>query len=380
MSIFNAIANAGSNAGAGISNYFANKHQLGRERMLDQEAQEDRAYAKDQNAFARQVQLDGIKRDALSEAAMLYAQDPQAARNHLDAVGAQWGFDPTDWQRVEPVLKARAASMPKDKPQVVAQGSALVDNSGRPIYERDPAPQRPFAPRPLVLALDDNGNKVWMTQEDAAGRVSGDAPKLTPAQEATDKKFANEYQEFVVSGGFSDVGKQISQLEDVLAYLEGSTDEEGNVTQSPAMAASGGVVGALPKWVRSRIGMSQGVDAQEMVEEVVQRNLRMILGAQFTEREGERLIARAYNPSLSEEVNARRVRNLMNQITDAANAKMQAAQYYEENGTLAGYKGRTTFSISDFDPESDARKGTIDRSGRDSLVDELVNRYAPKPE
>jgi len=72
------------------------------------------------------------------------------------------------------------------------------------------------------------------------------------------------------------------------------------------------------------------------------------LGPQFTEKEGERLIARAYNPRLSEKENVKRVRRLIDQIKSAAKAKGDAADYFEKNGTLAGYKG-TIYKGSDVD-------------------------------
>ena len=88
--------------------------------------------------------------------------------------------------------------------------------------------------------------------------------------------------------------------------------------------------------------------APEAVEEVVQRNLRIVLGAQFTQKEGERLIARAFNPRLEEPENAKRVRRLITQIRTAAQQKQAASDYFEANGTLVGFKGKRP-SLSDFD-------------------------------
>src|SRR5690606_28624908 len=82
-----------------------------------------------------------------------------------------------------------------------------------------------------------------------------------------------------------------------------------------------------------------GTVARENVEEVVQRSLREILGAQFTEKEGERLISRAFNPLMTPEENARRVRRLMQTIGSMADAKQDMVDYFDQNGTLRGYKG-----------------------------------------
>jgi len=91
----------------------------------------------------------------------------------------------------------------------------------------------------------------------------------------------------------------------------------------------------------------KGVNVQEQIEEVVQRNLREVLGAQFTEKEGARLISRAYNPQLGPAYNVPRLRRLFSQMEQAAKAKEAMADYFEKNETLMGYKG-PTIQIEDF--------------------------------
>lgn len=87
------------------------------------------------------------------------------------------------------------------------------------------------------------------------------------------------------------------------------------------------------------------MQTKEAVEEVAQRNLRLILGAQFAEKEGERLISRAYNPNIETKKNAERVRRLTKQIGDAAQAKQKAMDYYGKKGTLKGFApGITSFA------------------------------------
>jgi len=88
-----------------------------------------------------------------------------------------------------------------------------------------------------------------------------------------------------------------------------------------------------------------GVKAKELVSEVVQRNLRLILGAQFTEKEGEQLINRAYNPKLSEKENIERIQRLATSMKKALKQKQDAAKYFEKNGTLKGYAGTTNITV-----------------------------------
>jgi len=108
----------------------------------------------------------------------------------------------------------------------------------------------------------------------------------------------------------------------------------------------------MPDFVTS-ITHPQAVNTREQVEEVVQRNLRVILGAQFTQKEGDRLIARAYNPRLSEAENAKRLGRLIVSMDRAAKAKLAAADYFERNGTMKGYRGSTSFSLADIEADID---------------------------
>lgn len=150
--------------------------------------------------------------------------------------------------------------------------------------------------------------------------------ELTPGQKKIDESFADEYIRWV-GGGFADSTKQLEQLNDSLAMLESGAP------------ITGPGVGSIPEFAQPFIN-PDGVIAREQVEEVVQRNLREILGAQFTEREGERLISRAFNPRLSPQENAKRVRRLIAQIGEMAAAKQAMVDYFNEHGTLRGYQGR----------------------------------------
>ena len=62
---------------------------------------------------------------------------------------------------------------------------------------------------------------------------------------------------------------------------------------------TGPILGLIPEQFRVIIN-PESLQAQQLVESVVQKNLRAILGGQFAMREGEQLVKRAYNPQLSE--------------------------------------------------------------------------------
>lgn len=184
-----------------------------------------------------------------------------------------------------------------------------------------------------------------------ATRIGGSGTSVTVnnapqsvGQEAFDKEAAKELVAFT-QGGAADAVKNISQLKDVAESIRAG--RAGNV--------SGPGVGIMPDAVNAFVNPS-AVDVREQVEEVVQRNLKAILGAQFAQREGEQLIKRAWNPVLDEKVNLARLDRLIRQMELAYQAKAEAAAYFRENGTLTGWDGRLP-SIDDFSVVLDENAG-----------------------
>lgn len=207
------------------------------------------------------------------------------------------------------------------------------------------------APSRARAALEAELDRDWSVRRerdkmrfDQESRTFSEDRKPTEAQKAVDTTFGKEYAEWVAGGGMADTKRQIVQLEEVLGKLKSGA----NLT--------GPFIGNMPDAVLNVFNPAS-IETRNAVEEVVQRNLRLVLGAQFTEKEGERLIARAYNPALSEEENAKRVGRLLEQIKAGAAAKASAAQYYEQNGTLRGWSGKLP-TIADFDPEARPDRGS----------------------
>jgi hypothetical protein len=231
--------------------------------------------------------------------------------------------------RMQPLLS------PQDKANLVAGYQKLVSNQ-----------QDELATNQLKL-MAMMQEKNLQNQALMARSGAGSGSKLTPGQKKLDETFAKNYEAQFTSGGYADVQKGIKQLEEVsndLANKKGLT---------------GPVIGKIPMYLRTSTN-PESAAAQQTVEEVVQRNLRSVLGAQFTEREGTRLIQRSYDPSLSQEENKKRLDRLITQIKEAADAKYKAGKYFEENGTLREYPGTALPSMSSFnvdrDPSSENQK------------------------
>jgi len=154
----------------------------------------------------------------------------------------------------------------------------------------------------------------------------------TPGWEAIDKAYATDYLNWSMNSG--DMIGQVAQLETVLTKLEGGE----NLT--------GAAIGLAPDWY-NYLANPKSLAAKERVAEVVQRNLKLILGGQFSEREGEQLIARAYNPALEEKENIARLKRLILQMKEGIKARQLMIAHFDEHGTMKGYIGDRP-SIQDF--------------------------------
>lgn len=194
-------------------------------------------------------------------------------------------------------------------------------------------------------------------------RVNSAQTGVDKAQQALDRAYAPQYVEWTQKDR-SMANKSLSELSQVRdrlrGYKIGSDGQQIPITEGDfltrRLGPTGrviGVVSTVPvvgKAVQDILAPGSA-DIREMVESTVQQSLRPILGAQFTEKEGERLIARVYNPRLKPEVNAARVQRLFDQIAGAARAKDAAAAYYEKNGTLKGFTAKHQFELNDFMPD-----------------------------
>lgn len=119
-------------------------------------------------------------------------------------------------------------------------------------------------------------------------------------------------------------GLSVQQLNQIADSLE-KTD-----------TATGPILGLLPKVLRDVI-TPQGASLQDSAERIVQGGLRATLGGQFTQAEGDRFLARAYNPRLDEKQNAANMRTIAREIAAMQLDKKNALAYFQSNGTLEGF-------------------------------------------
>lgn len=155
----------------------------------------------------------------------------------------------------------------------------------------------------------------------------------TPAEKAVDTDFAKDYANWYAGGGKSSVQKNISQMQSAVNDLKNSKDMTGGLSMSiPGMSSD-----AVQKKLNPEM-----IIARDKIRGAIQNTLKETLGAQFTEAEGERIMNRAFDPQLTPAENARRAQVELDGLKSRAQAKEDAAKYYEKNRTLRGYKPATS--------------------------------------
>lgn len=185
--------------------------------------------------------------------------------------------------------------------------------------------------------------------------------ELTPLQAKIDEKAAQDLLDFTIGGGFSDVQKNLAQLE--LAKETIKNAPEGSIT--------GPTIGVQDDTGLLKYTNPEAQNVKEQVQEIAQRNLRLILGPQFTAKEGEQLINRVYNPALPQSTNIQRLNLLQEQILSAAKSKQEAVDYYDNEGTLKGFKGRLYNTTTEFLNDYESKLKNLEKP-KESISKEKV--------
>jgi hypothetical protein len=270
-------------------------------------------------------------------------------------------FDKTDWKsNLDSALQDLKQATDKKKEQISnkegRESSILgklanlrkLEIADTPAEEQIPEGMSELDREKLAIERE----KLGLRREEMTAKAkskeleSKNKPKtINKAQETRDKEFGKEYAKMVGNPSQASASRRnIEQLDNAIARIQ----ESGSV--------SGGVLQRFPEFMRSFIDR-KGLDIQQTIEQVVQQDLRATLGAQFTEREGERLIARAYNKDMPEKENLRRLKLLSKQMKKAANNQKEAIEYFENNNTLEGFKKKLYKSEADFDLGTDPKPG-----------------------
>ena len=161
-----------------------------------------------------------------------------------------------------------------------------------------------------------------------AGKYAPDGDALTPGEITRDKAYAKLYEKQRPAQAAANIVTLKSIAESLASG--GNIDSWWERTQS--IIDPDGDLG-----LRKIFG-TEGLDTQQRIEQIVQQSLRETLGAQFTQTEAFRLIARAYNPALRPQVNSKRLQMAAAVAERLHSLNKQKADYFDKHGTLARYK------------------------------------------
>lgn len=203
------------------------------------------------------------------------------------------------------------------------------------------------------MALVGNDLEKWNKIFGSKGTTVQVGGEQSKGWQKIDEEFAQVYVDWN-KGAADSAYKNIGGLKTVLNALEGGEQ------------LTGAVIGMSPD-VALKIFNPEAVDARQRVESVIQQSMKEILGAQFTEKEGERLVARSYDPALQPAQNAARLKAMVMMLEGAAAAKEQMIEHFREKGTLSGFKRTNMPTAGDFERAMEAA-APLTKERRDSLA------------
>ena len=180
---------------------------------------------------------------------------------------------------------------------------------------------------------------------------------LSPGQRALDAKFATTAESWLSQDSVQ-VDANIMNLEEKLSIIE-----RGEID------VSGKFIGITPEFLQPFVGQEAARAFLGDVRDIVFQSLKKKLGAQFTEKEGDRLVAAAYDSSLPEEVNAKRLRRLLSVVKTMKDSTDRMVQYWNQTGTLKGYEQ----PVATFNNIYDA---LVEEEFASKTTEELTNIYA----
>lgn len=155
---------------------------------------------------------------------------------------------------------------------------------------------------------------------------------------ALDKDFAKDYNDWT-SGGANTAQTEINKLKSVADSLKNRE------------VTTGGMTGLLG----DRLTSNNVLKARADVQSTVMNSLKAILGAQFTEKEGDRIIKNTWNEADSTENNLARINRLVGDLEAQARAKGAKGEYFQKYGTLSGF-GTNNQNVASAAPQPAAEK------------------------
>lgn len=300
--------------------------EAAKEKTRIQERLEGRGWSVD-DAAAR------VQADKDTAAANVAAQE-NAAKLVADAKVAADKFARSGTEEDRDLLaKAKVAADEAEAKAKVSAASTLVDTTretNKQTFEMEQgAPHDPVAKAAIDLknGIIDKATFDAIKAKETHIPAGKPGETMTPGAQEMDKKAAPDILEWKQVGGANAV-KSIKDTRTAIDILQskGGSGFLAGVSEA-----------ALPEALNKLIN-PDGTIAQDSIRNTVQMTLRPILGAQFTQQEGEALMKRAFDINMTPEENVRRAKLIIEQVDQIADAKQDMANYWDtHNGSLAGW-------------------------------------------
>lgn len=186
---------------------------------------------------------------------------------------------------------------------------------------------------------------------------------LTEAEKVVDREFAKDYNKWV-TGGKADYEVNSKIFKDAIKDLEKGAVDTGPVE---------GILARTPMIRTDARAM------EDRVRKAINSMLRATLGAQFTEKEGERIFAQTFDPFKSSEDNIRAMKLELDKIEKRKDSIEDLSKYFGNKKTLSGYKPPSAKQETDL--ISDKDKQAIDwvkKNSDDPRAKKIIERLKRK--
>lgn len=157
-----------------------------------------------------------------------------------------------------------------------------------------------------------------------------------PGQKALDEAFAKQYAEDQLGGGKEQANANLKKISDAASDVV-------------SKKATGGLLQKIPGVgdYLTRVFEPEKAAVRQDVESVVMASMKQMLGSQFTENEGKKVLQTSFDPALPPEIIQARLNALRNTAAAVRASKEKAGEYFRTKGTLTGYKPDSVASADD---------------------------------
>ena len=200
------------------------------------------------------------------------------------------------------------------------------------------------------------------TMMDLLNKMQGREPsskkdKYMPSEgeKVLDREFAKEYNKWQ-TGGKADFVENKKIFDEAISALKKGKVSTGSLSG----------LGARTPLVRT--------DTRELesrVRKAINNMLKATLGAQFTEKEGERIFEQTFDPFASEETNIKNMQTELSKIENRAKFLEDQGKYFRKNKTLSGYEPEV--STVDGKEINEVERKTSD--GRIAIFDAKTKKF-----